>query len=76
MRTLTVTIDDTDYNRLGIKKDVIPFSELKDKINAYFAEAALKKCHRVAEKTGLSMMTMEEINAEIQAAGDNAKGCH
>jgi hypothetical protein len=32
---------------------------------------ALERCHKIAKETGLSEMTKEEINAEIQAVRDN-----
>ena len=75
MKTLTVAIDETEYNRLGFESDIVPFSELRERINTDFAKAALVKCHQMAKETGLAEMSMEEINAEIQAVRDNAKNC-
>lgn len=76
MRTLTVSIDESDYARLGFKNNKISFSELREKISIEYARAALEKCHQIAKDTGLSEMTMEEIDAEIQAVRNNAKNCH
>ncbi len=44
--------------------------DLKEKISLEYAKAALRKCHKSAKKTGLSNMTMDEINAEVQAVRD------
>ncbi len=62
MKTLTVAIDDIEYERLGFESELIPFSQLRDKINTDFAKAALNKCHQMAKETGLSGMTPEESN--------------
>ena len=48
-------------------------AELKEKISLLFAKEALLKCQRIAQKTGLSKMTLDEINAEIKAARRDAK---
>jgi hypothetical protein len=76
MRTLTVSIDESDYLRLGFINNEISFSELKEKISTEYARMALVKCHQIAKDTGLSKMTMEEIDAEIQAVRDDAKSCN
>lgn len=72
MRTLTVSIDDSEYSRLGLKDNKISFAELKEKISIENAGTALKKCHRIAKETGLSRLTPEEIDAEIRAVRNNA----
>ena len=72
MRTLSVSIDETDFFKLGFKETRISFSELREKISVEYARSALAKCHRVAKKTGLANMTMDEINAEIQSVRTNA----
>jgi hypothetical protein len=76
MRTLTVSINEAEYLKLGLKDDKISFSELKEKISIEYARAALGKCHKIAGETGLANMTMDEIDAEIQAVRKNAKNCN
>jgi hypothetical protein len=76
MRTLTVSINEAEYLKLGLKDDKISFSELKEKISIEYARAALAKCHKISRETGLVNMTMDEINAEIQAVRKNAKDCN
>jgi hypothetical protein len=76
MRTLTVSINEAEYLKLGLKDNKISFSELKEKIGIEHARTALAKCHKIARETGLANMTMDEINGEIQAVRKNAKNCN
>ena len=76
MRTLTVSINEAEYLKLGLKNDKISFIELKERIGIEYARAALSKCHKIARETGLANITMDEINAEIQAVRKNAKNCN
>ncbi|MCP5051623.1 MAG: hypothetical protein GY940_30935 [bacterium] len=76
MRTLTVSIEESEFSRLGFKDENISFSELEEKLSIEYAKRALAKCRQIAKKTGLSEMTMEEINAEIQAVRNNASNCN
>jgi hypothetical protein len=41
-----------------------------DIISKNYARKALLECNEIAEKEGLSNMTLEEINAEIKAVRD------
>jgi hypothetical protein len=72
MKNLTVTINDFDYEKLGFTSDSVPFNELKEKISIEYAREALIKCNQIAKQTGLSQLTLDEINAEINAVR-NAK---
>ncbi len=73
MRTITVSIDELDFSKLGFREKKISFAELKEKISILYAKEALLKCHRIAGKTGLAKMTLKQINAEIKAARKDAK---
>ena len=75
MVTLSVSIEESDFLKLGLKENKISFSDLREKISIEYARTALAKCQEIAEETGLSDMTMDEINAEIRAVRDNAKNC-
>lgn len=76
MRTITVSIDDAEYSKLGLTDNRICFSELKEKISMEYAKDAISKCHQIAQDTGLSKLTLEEINEEIKAVRDNAANCN
>jgi len=73
MRTLSVSINESDFARLGFKGVNISFSELKEKLSIEYARNALAKCQRIAENSGLSEMTLDEINAEIRAVRSEVK---
>ncbi len=72
MKNLTVTINDFEYEKLGLTTDSVPFDELKEKISIEYAREALIKCNQIAKQTGLSQLSLDEINAEINAVR-NAK---
>lgn len=76
MRMLRVLIDDFDFLQMGFSRDEISFSELKEKITIGYAKESLLKCHQIAEESGLSEMTLREINAEIQAVRSHAVNCY
>lgn len=73
MKTLTVPINENDYKKFGINNNKIPFTELKEKISLEVAKQALLKCQAIAQKTGLSKMSLKEINDEIREVRKNAK---
>jgi hypothetical protein len=67
MKNLKVNIDETDFEKYGFKSEDISFRDLKEKISIENAKEALIKCNEIARESNLSVMTMEEINAEIEA---------
>lgn len=72
MKNISVSINDSEFSKLGLPSK-ISFAELKERLSLLFAKEALLKCHRIARETGLSKMTLDEINAEIKAVRRNAK---
>jgi hypothetical protein len=72
MRTLNISISDIEFNKFGIKKDSLTFTEFVDLISRELMRQNLNKCVELAEKHGLSSMTMEEISEEVKAVR-NAK---
>lgn len=62
-----------DLKKFGLDKPQISFEELLDKISTELTRQALYACQDIAERVGLSSMTLEEINAEIKAVRRNAK---
>jgi hypothetical protein len=73
MRTLNISISELEYNKFGLKEDNLSFSELLDIIKREIMRQKLLKSVQLAEKYGLSKMTMEEIDEEIKAVRENAK---
>ncbi|MBK7870085.1 MAG: hypothetical protein IPJ74_05020 [Saprospiraceae bacterium] len=70
MKTLNIVISEGDFDKYGFSTERLSFEELIAKINNELARQALLRAQEIAEQTGLSQMTLEEINAEIQAVRD------
>jgi hypothetical protein len=60
-------MSDVEYSALGVSKNSFFFSEIADLVEQQMARQALRRSVEMAEKNGLSSMTMDEINAEINA---------
>ena len=73
MRTLNISISELELDKFGIKKDKIAFSEFVDLVSKELTRQTLNKCIELAEKYGLSNMTMDEITKEVKAVRKNAK---
>ena len=73
MKTLNITISDSEYNQFGISSDKLSFSEFLDIVNREVTKQALTKCVQLSERYNLSKLSMEEISDEVKALR-NAKG--
>jgi len=67
MRNINVQMSEVEYNTFGLSKDNFFFSEFADLIEQQIAQQALRQCVSLAENYGISSMTMDEINAEVNA---------
>jgi len=72
MRTLLIKVSETDFQKYNLGNQEIKFTDLVDLISREFSRKALLDCNEIAEQVGLSKITMDEINAEIEAVR-NAK---
>lgn len=72
MQTIQIKISNTGFQKYNLKSKEIKFTDLVDLISREYARKALLECNEIAEQEGLSQMTMDEINAEIDAVR-NAK---
>jgi len=72
MRTLNISISDLEFNKFGIRKDSLTFTEFVELISKELIRQNLDRCVTLAEQCGLSSMTMDEINDEVKAVR-NAK---
>lgn len=70
MKSLSITISDNEFERFGLKKETLSFSEFIEIIKNEISKQSLSTVAEIAEKYGLSRMTMDEIDAEIQAVRD------
>ena len=73
MRTLNVSISELEFNKFGIKESNLNFTEIVDMVSKELTRQNLNKCIQLAEKYGLSKMTMDEITNEVRAVRKNAK---
>ncbi|MCG2419808.1 hypothetical protein K8089_12320 [Aequorivita sp. F47161] len=67
MKSINVQISEFEFNQLGLNKDTLSFSELVEIISKKITKQTLDKSIQLANKYGLSKMTMEEIDDEIKA---------
>ena len=74
MRTLNVNISDIEYSRFGITNERLNFTDFVDIVSRELMRQNLNRCLTLAEKYGLSSMTMEDITNEVRAVRKNAKG--
>ena len=70
MKSLNIQISDFEFNQLGLNKDTLSFSELIDIIEKRITKQTLERSIQLANKYGLSKMTMDEINDEVKAFRD------
>ena len=73
MRTLNVSISDTEFNKFGLQQEELTFNNLITLIRRQLMRENLNKCVELADKYGLSKMTMDEISEEVKAVRKNAK---
>ena len=70
MRTVQIKISETDFQKYNFGIGEVKFTDLVEMISREYARKALLECTEIAEQTGISKMTMDEINAEIKAVRD------
>ena len=76
MRTLNVAISDIEYGKFGIPCEQLNFTDFIDIIGKELMRQNLNYSLALAEKYGLSSMTMEDITNEVKAVRRNAKSGH
>ena len=67
MKSVNIQISDFEFDQLGLNKNTLSFSELIEIIGKKITKQTLEKSIKLANKYGLSKMTMEEIDEEIKA---------
>ena len=73
MRTLNVSISDIEYNKFGLKEEKLTFTDFIDLVSKELTRQNLSKCLELADKYGISKMTIDEITNEVKAVRKNAK---
>jgi hypothetical protein len=73
MRMLNISISDAECANFGITNNVLSFPDFVDIVSKKLMRENMEAAITVAEASGLSTMTMEDITAEVQALRKNAK---
>ncbi|MCL2327484.1 MAG: hypothetical protein FWC39_03105 [Bacteroidetes bacterium] len=73
MKTLQVSISDMEYGMFGIPDERLNFTDFIDIVSRQLMRQNLNKSVALAERYGLSTMTMEEITNEVKAVRQYAK---
>jgi predicted CopG family antitoxin len=76
MRTLSISISDVEFYQYGLNNDNLTFSDIIEKVSRELMRQNLNKTVELAEKYGLSSMSMEEISEEVKAVRRDAKNRH
>ena len=72
MKTLSVNISELEFNKFGLRKEKLAFSDLVDLISRELTKEALNDSVALAEKYGLSKLNMASITNEVKSARKNA----
>jgi hypothetical protein len=72
MKMLNIAISDIEYDKFGLKNEKLAFSDFLDIVSKELMRRNLNECVELAEKYGLSSMSMDEITREVDAVRNNA----
>jgi hypothetical protein len=73
MRIINISISDIEFIKFGIKSENLNFTEFIELVTKELTRQNLNKSLELAEKYGISKMTMEDITNEVKAVRSNAK---
>ena len=76
MQTLNISISEVEYKKFRIPSNRLNFDDFIEIVSKYLIRDNLNRTIELAEKYGLSSMTMEEITNEVKAVRKHAKTCH
>ena len=65
-RTLSIEISENDFQALGLTSEKVDYQTFIKRFHRQMALDALRKMQDAAAKGGISNMTLDEINAEIE----------
>jgi hypothetical protein len=71
MRTINIDISDLEFQKFGLKADRLSFSDFIDIISRELSRQNLAKTVELAERYGISNMTMDEISNEVKVVRNN-----
>lgn len=71
MRTLSIEISELEFQKFGLSADKIAFSDFLDILSREISRQNLAKTVELAERYGLSGMSMDDISQEVKAVRNN-----
>ena len=74
MKTINISISEIEYDKFAIPGERLNFTDFIEIVSRELHRQNLERCVTLAEKYGLSDMTMEEITQEVKEVRKNAKG--
>jgi predicted CopG family antitoxin len=76
MKTLNISISEIEFNKFKLKNQSQTFSDFIELVSMELSRQNLDKCIELAEKYGLSEMSMEDISKEVKTVRKHAKNHH
>ena len=73
MKTLNISISEIEFNKFGLKKNELSFSDFLGIVSKELALQTLEKSIELSDKFNLSKLSMDDISKEVKAVRKNAK---
>ena len=73
MKTINIAVSDSEISKYGLKSTTYELSTLVDIVSRELSRQKLIESIELAERYGLSNMTMKDITKEVRATRKNAK---
>mgnify|MGYP000689429808 CR=1 FL=1 len=72
MKTVQLLVNDKDYLKYGFSNNRMTLSKFREKIEIELFQKSIKKSLKIAKETGLSEMSLKDINTEIEKVRKSA----
>lgn len=72
MRTIQLLVNEKDYFKYGFRKNRLTLSEFRKKIEIEIFQKSIEKSLKIAKETGLSKISLKDINKEIEKVRKDA----
>ena len=73
MKTLNISISEIEFNKFGLKKNKLSFSDFLGIVSKELALQTLEKSIELSDRFNLSKLSMDDISKEVKAVRKNAK---
>ena len=73
MITLSIKITEKQYSKYGLSKEQFDFDEFVKMLKKDIAREALRRSRAITRKSALRDLTMDDINAEVEAVRSERK---